>query len=144
MENLKSGENRSKESSPPKKSKRPILIVGVTIVLVILGVVWFVTGRKSAGEKKQGGGAKTNSFPVPVTAGTVRHKDVPIYLDGLGTVQAFNTVTVHVRVDGQLQKVAFTEGQDVKAGDLLAQIDPDPSKRKSTRRKPKSTRMRRN
>jgi len=58
--------------------------------------------------------------------GHARQKDVPIYLDGLGTVQAFNTVTIHTRVDGELVKVAFTEGQDVKTGDLLAQIDPAP------------------
>ena len=64
--------------------------------------------------------------PVPVVAGTVAQKDVPIYLGGIGTVQAFNTVTVRARVDGQVEKIAFTEGQDVRAGDLLAQIDPDP------------------
>ncbi len=51
---------------------------------------------------------------------------MPIYLSGIATVQAFNTVTVHARVDGQMKKIAFTEGQDVHAGDLLAQIDPDP------------------
>jgi len=64
--------------------------------------------------------------PVPVMAGVVAQKDIPIYLTGLGTVQAFNTVTVRARVDGQLRKVAFVEGQDVHAGDLLAEIDPDP------------------
>jgi len=53
-------------------------------------------------------------------------KDVPIYLDGLGTVQAFNTVTVHTRVDGALVQVNFSEGQDVKTGDLLAVVDPKP------------------
>ncbi|MEJ0068670.1 MAG: biotin/lipoyl-binding protein [Pseudomonadota bacterium] len=61
---------------------------------------------------------------MPVLIGVATQTDVPIYLAGLGTVQAFNTVTVRARVDGQLDKVAFTEGQDVKAGDVLAQIDP--------------------
>jgi len=64
------------------------------------------------------------SAAIPVTAGTSETSDFPVYFTGLGTVQAFNTVTVKVRVDGQLNKAAFTEGQDVKAGDLLAQIDP--------------------
>ena len=64
--------------------------------------------------------------PVPVVPGVVARQDVPIYLEGLGTVQAFNTVTVRSRVDGQVQRIAFTEGHDVKAGDLLAQIDPAP------------------
>jgi multidrug efflux system membrane fusion protein len=64
--------------------------------------------------------------PVPVVAGKVEQKDVPIYLDGLGTVQAFNTVTVHTRVDGELQQVLFSEGQDVKTGDVIAVVDPRP------------------
>jgi multidrug efflux system membrane fusion protein len=64
--------------------------------------------------------------PVPVISGKVEQKDMPIYLDGLGTVQAFNTVTVHTRIDGELQKVLFFEGQDVKEGDLLAIVDPRP------------------
>ena len=64
--------------------------------------------------------------PVPVVAGKVEQKDMPIYLDGLGTVQAFNTVTVHSRVDGALVQVNFLEGQDVKTGDLLAVVDPRP------------------
>jgi multidrug efflux system membrane fusion protein len=63
---------------------------------------------------------------IPVDIATASRGDLPIYLDGLGTVQAFNTVTVRARVDGELQKVAYTEGQTVKAGDVLALIDPRP------------------
>jgi len=66
------------------------------------------------------------SQPIAVDAAAVTHADVPIYLQGLGTVQAFYTVTVTARVDGELTKVAFTEGQTVRKGDLLAQIDPRP------------------
>jgi len=72
---------------------------------------------------RRGGGA---AGPVPVVAGVVQKKDVPIFLDGIGTVQAYNTVTVHPQVSGTLTKVAFQEGQDVKKGDLLAVIDPRP------------------
>jgi len=70
--------------------------------------------------------AAAPSPAIPVSVAAAERRDVPIYLTGLGTVQAFNTVTVKTRVDGELVKVAFTEGQDVKAGDLLAQIDPRP------------------
>lgn len=63
---------------------------------------------------------------VAVDAAAVTRRDVPVYLDGLGTVQAFYTVKVTARVDGELTKVAFTEGQPVKRGDLLAVIDPRP------------------
>jgi membrane fusion protein, multidrug efflux system len=64
--------------------------------------------------------------PIPVVAALAQIGDVTVYLTGLGTVQAYNTVTIHVRVNGTLDKVVFVEGQDVKAGDLLAQIDPRP------------------
>ncbi|MGD0430247.1 MAG: efflux RND transporter periplasmic adaptor subunit [Acetobacteraceae bacterium] len=63
---------------------------------------------------------------MPVTAGVVTVQDVPQFLQGIGTVQAFNTVTVKSRVDGAIVKVAFTEGQEVRKGDLLFQIDPRP------------------
>ncbi|MCX5496378.1 efflux RND transporter periplasmic adaptor subunit [Kaistia dalseonensis] len=62
--------------------------------------------------------------PVPVQVATAATADVPVYLTGLGTVQAYNTVTVKTRIDGELQQVLFREGQDVKKGDLLAIIDP--------------------
>ncbi len=61
---------------------------------------------------------------IPVQSAVAAASDVPIYFDGLGTVQAFKTITITTRVDGQLQAVNFVEGQDVKTGDVLARIDP--------------------
>jgi len=63
---------------------------------------------------------------VPVKATMVQRQDVPMFLDGIGIVTAFNNVTVKVRVDGHLDKVSFVEGQDIAEGDVLAQIDPRP------------------
>ena len=63
---------------------------------------------------------------VPVTIAPVVKADFPVYLTGLGTVQGFNTVTVRTRIDGQIEQVAFQEGQLVERGDLLVQIDPRP------------------
>lgn len=68
--------------------------------------------------------AANNNAAVPVVTAVVAQKEMAIYRAGIGTVQAAQSVTVKVRVDGQLDKVAFKEGQDVKQGDLLAQIDP--------------------
>src|SRR5450631_2697836 len=74
--------------------------------------------------------AATGTAPsaIAVDTAAANHTDVPIYLQGLGTVQAFYTVTVTARVDGELEKVGFVEGQTVHKGDLLAQIDPRPSR----------------
>jgi multidrug efflux system membrane fusion protein len=69
---------------------------------------------------------KTARNPVRVTVAPVEKTDFPVYLTSLGTVQAFNTVVVRSRVDGQIDKIAFTEGQLVNQGDLLAEIDPRP------------------
>ena len=100
--------------------RRLILIITAVLISCVGGTAWHL-GRQPAR------GMSTN-IPqiqaIPVTAGISTTANVPVYLTGLGTVQAFNTVTVKVRVDGQLDKVNFTEGQDVKAGDVLAQIDP--------------------
>ncbi len=71
-------------------------------------------------------GAPGRDGPSGPSIATVEKTDFPIYLTGLGTVQGFNTVVVRTRVDGQIDKIAFKEGQLVKKGDLLAQIDPRP------------------
>ncbi len=112
-------------------------------LLLLGGGFWFFFGRARSPKQgsaeltaaSQGSGRHGNSkggfgglggpnAPVPVVAGVVKQQDVPIYLNGIGTVQAFNAVTVHPQVSGILVKVDFQEGQDVKKGDLLAEIDP--------------------
>ena len=95
-------------------------------VIVLVGLsAWVLRGFVGFGGAP--GNAEAQPVrPVPVTTGVVETKDFPIYRIGLGTVQAFNTVTVRVRVDGEVKKIAFREGQDVEAGDLLAIIDPRP------------------
>src|SRR5215471_2415694 len=126
-----SGGGQSPLSTPTPVPNRS----GRTAVLLLLGalvislLVWAVSRKHrepgNAGGRLAGSGPGVGG-PVPVVAGTVQRKDLPIYLDGLGTVQAFNTVTVRSRVDGQIQRIAFIEGQEVHSGDLLAQIDPAP------------------
>jgi multidrug efflux system membrane fusion protein len=96
--------------------------IGVLALAALLVFAWRAAVQKQAD-------AATPKAPsaIAVDTAAVTHADVPIYLSGLGTVQAFYTVTVTARVDGELQKVAFTEGQTVHKGDLLAQIDPRPN-----------------
>ena len=77
------------------------------------------TARPPGGRRGPGFGG-----PVPVTVAAAERQDLPILLDAIGTVQAFNTVTIRAQVEGQLTEVAFREGQMVKRGDLLARIDP--------------------
>jgi membrane fusion protein, multidrug efflux system len=93
------------------------LAAAALAVLVVLGA-WYWLSRKPPAPKPPP--------PIAVDMATVQRADVPVYLEGLGTVQAFYTVTVTARVDGQIEKVAFKEGQDVKKGALLVQIDPRP------------------
>jgi membrane fusion protein, multidrug efflux system len=78
--------------------------------------------RRESDKSSKPGGER----PIPVITAAVEQRDVPIYLDGLGTVIAFNTVAVHTQVDGRLLEVRFVEGQDVRRGQLLALVDPDP------------------
>jgi multidrug efflux system membrane fusion protein len=111
-------------------SKRTFLAI-IGVLLLLIGW-WSCHNRTSSNPQSSGtagggrGGSMSGGGPVPVVASKVEQKDMPIYLDGLGTVQAFNTVTVHTRVDGALVQINFSEGQDVKTGDLLAVVDPKP------------------
>jgi multidrug efflux system membrane fusion protein len=97
------------------------LLIGAVLALVAAGAYVVFRDRDSASTD-----GPAPPRPVPVTASTVEERDFPIYRVGLGTVQAYNTVTMRVRVDGEVQQIAFREGQDVHEGDLLAQIDPRP------------------
>lgn len=97
--------------------QRRIIIAVAALAAVVLAWLWLRPQATTAGNAPA---------PVAVDVATVQQADVPVYLEGLGTVQAFYTVTVSARVDGQVEKIGFTEGQDVKTGALLAQIDPRP------------------
>jgi|SRR5712692_1922053 len=99
------------------------LLAGVVIVAVAGGVAAAVMAP-GPGQQKKGFGGRPNDAPVPVLAASARRDDVPVYLDGVGTTRALNMVTVRSLVDGTLINVAFREGQDVKRGDVLAQVDP--------------------
>lgn len=99
------------------RSKLSALVI---VAIIIAGGGAFAVTRKTAAP------AAATVPPVPVVAGKVTSQDVPIYLRGIGTVIAYNTDVVRSQIQGQLTQIAFKEGQTVRAGDLLAQIDPRP------------------
>jgi membrane fusion protein, multidrug efflux system len=104
--------------------QRWVLLFAIVVIALPVGLgLYFMRGPNVVA---QAATANADGQAIPVAVGVSERKDVPVYLTGLGTVQAFNTVTVKVRVDGQLDKINFTEGQTVKAGELLAEIDPRP------------------
>ncbi len=121
---------------PPSKGHHWVWILALA-VLVGLGIWYFrgprsnteaqgpaAPGGASKGQGRQGAGA--GGFVVPVVVATAQRGDLPVYFDGLGTVTAFNTVTVHSRVDGQITKINFQEGQFVHQGESLLEIDARP------------------
>lgn len=95
------------------------IVLAITVMSLATGGVWYV-------RKSQPIVAAPVPAAVPVVAATVTGKDVSIYLRGIGTVIAYNTDIVRSQIQGQITQITFTEGQTVKAGDLLAQIDPRP------------------
>src|SRR5690242_5837224 len=101
-----------------------ILYLLASILAVALAFSAFGCGGSGGG--KSGTARAASQQSVPVGVATAQQKDVPVYLTGLGTVTAFNTVSIRTRIDGQLAQVNFREGQHVTKGELLAVIDPRP------------------
>ncbi len=127
----------------PPRTKRGSWVLRVVVAAAAIAVVvWFLrsrqqertvsssnaaSGARSGGERGgRGGGAGGEGRVVPVQVATVERRDLPIWLEGLGTVAASQQVTVRPQVDGRIDKVLFTEGQPVKRGEVLIQIDPRP------------------
>lgn len=100
--------------------RRWLWVTGLALAVVAAWALF------SCGGKRGDATGKAALRPVPVLVATAQTGDMPLTLTGLGTVTPLNTVTIHSRVDGQLIRVAFTEGQQVREGELLAQIDPRP------------------
>ena len=104
-----------------RAARRRVIALTITLLILVgLGYIgWTALQQKQAANRNA-----RPDLPVPVLAATPRTQDVPVYLDGVGAVRALNTVIVRSQVDGKLIAVNFTEGQDVKKGDVLGEIDP--------------------
>ncbi len=108
---------------------KPIIIVVLGMAIVTAAVIYWPTSQTTTQQPGKGGKGKRfagppSSEPVPVRATVARRADVPVYLDGVGTARALNTVLVKPQVEGKLLAISFTEGQDVTRGYVLAKIDP--------------------
>jgi multidrug efflux system membrane fusion protein len=112
------------QAVPPSRSKRKFIAWAAILAVVAILAAGYIEHRQNT----QRTAAETPPQAIPVTIGVAKTQDVPTYQRAVGTVQAYNTVTVSSRVDGQIVGVGFTEGQDVKPGDLLFEIDPGPFK----------------
>ncbi|MCC2597611.1 MdtA/MuxA family multidrug efflux RND transporter periplasmic adaptor subunit [Pusillimonas sp. MFBS29] len=117
----------SAPNTEPSRSRKSYWLWLVALLALAAGAYWYV-GKPDAPAAKGGGSLfgprGMSSMPVPVRVATAEMGLINHTLKAIGTVTAFNTVTVRSRVDGELQEIAFTDGQKVRAGDLLAQIDP--------------------
>jgi membrane fusion protein, multidrug efflux system len=98
-------------------ARRRVLVISIVIVAVVGIGAWYELERSEPAEK-------VAAAPIPVTVAIASMGDLPLYLTGLGTVQASFTVGIRPQVDGKLEQVLFKEGDHVRKGDVLAKIDP--------------------
>src|SRR5690348_11903508 len=111
------------------KRRAGLYLIALLVIAAVVGVYYMpqsqpVTPGQQSGPRGGRGGPGTAADRVPVLVATAKTADVPVYLDGVGTVRALNTVSVRPQVDGKLINVSFREGQDVQKGFVLAKIDP--------------------
>jgi membrane fusion protein, multidrug efflux system len=109
------------QASKPR-SRRPLWVIAGLVLLILAGVVWW----NRQGSAPQPANAGRNGAPMSIVPEVVGKGDIGINLDALGTVTSLATVTIRSQISGYLQKIDFKEGDDVKKGDLLAQIDSRP------------------
>ena len=105
--------------------KKQKLFILVALGVLVLGGLYFRPALLTQGSSGKG---KKASVPIPVVVATVESRNIPVYLDGIGTVEPFNSVLIRARVNGTLDHVIFHEGDNIKQGDLLAVIDDRPYK----------------
>ncbi|MGH9682420.1 MAG: MdtA/MuxA family multidrug efflux RND transporter periplasmic adaptor subunit [Candidatus Acidiferrales bacterium] len=122
-ETIPASPGREPQVRPPSRKRWLWVLI---IVLLAIGAYAYYRVRSDAAANAAAAKARANVPAVSVGVAPVRQRDVPYYLTALGTVIPYNTVTVHSRVDGELMKVYFKEGQFVRKGELLAEIDPRP------------------
>jgi membrane fusion protein, multidrug efflux system len=119
-----------RDSARVESSSRGKWWILLLLAVVFGGVYWYFHSRgaqaNGLGAASGDSGGMPQMGPIPVVVATAHRGDLPVYFNGLGTVTAFNTVTIRSRVDGQIVKINFTEGQFVKEGDALIEIDPRP------------------
>lgn len=108
----------------PSLHRTTRIAAGVAVLVALAFVVRWVGGSADAQEKRPAKGA--GNAAIVVTTATVQTQDVPVYRGGVGTVSPWASVTVKTRIDGELVRVGFVEGQDVKGGQVLAQLDNRP------------------
>jgi multidrug efflux system membrane fusion protein len=112
--------DRKRDAHEASRARRRSVLVAITL-LVLGGLGYFAWASM---QQKQAANRARPNLAVPVLAVTPRIQDVPVYLEGVGAVRALNNVLVRSQVDGKLVSINFVEGQDVKKGDILGEIDP--------------------